>query len=64
LLSDAYVADAERAEYKLKQAQVEATLALAYEQRTASIIAWQSRVRRGSLVSVIEERLALPDQIE
>jgi hypothetical protein len=62
LLDDAYVVDAGRAEYKLRQAQVEATLAVAYEQQTANLLALLGMSRDGELtirlMNEVGERLA------
>jgi hypothetical protein len=69
LLTDAEYADRPIAQHRLLQAQIEATLALVHEQRTANLIAWRQTMSATDEVGLqvgmeIAERLALPDQIE
>jgi hypothetical protein len=59
LLEYAHGAPGDYAPYLVTKAHGEALLAIAYEQRTANIIAWQALARDGALADVIKTRLAI-----
>jgi hypothetical protein len=56
LLAQAHTVDSNYANYLVSKAQAEASLAVAYEQRTANLIAWQLAERTGDW-SIIDARL-------